>query len=93
MQSVFVPENFEHFVFWCLETLAQIPTTHSNWKQLGILTHIPISPHHKTTLHLAFLAALGTATGGPNWDDLAMQCGEIFSPAAANTCVWPSEST
>lgn len=42
MQSMFVPEDFNHCFFLCLETLAQIPTKHSSSKQLSILTHIPI---------------------------------------------------
>lgn len=49
--------------FWCLEALAQIPTKYSSSKQLGILTQIPISPHHEISTRLAFLAALGTDCG------------------------------
>lgn len=75
---MFVPEDFYHCFFLCLETLAQIPTKHSSSKQLSILTQIPISPHHKISTHLAFQAALGTVTMGQNSEALAMQCGERF---------------
>ena len=66
MQSMFVPEDFHHYFFLCLETLAHIPTKHSRSKQLSILTQIPISLHHKISTHLAFLAALGTVPVGQN---------------------------
>ena len=57
---------FSTVSFLCLGTLAQIPTKHSGSKQLSIHTQIPVSLHHKISIYLAFLAVLGTVTGGQN---------------------------